>query len=51
MNSENSRRSDSHGILLNFKDKIDLKRIDKYVALSNFSKYYTLKNIKKSNLK
>ena len=29
-------------------DKINLKRSDKYVALSNLSIYYTWKNIKKS---
>ena len=30
-------------------DKIDLKRSDKYVALSNLTIYYTWKNAKKSN--
>ena len=48
MNSENSKTSDSHRILLNLSDKINLKRSDKYVALSNLSIYYTWKNIKKS---
>ena len=46
MNSENSKASDSHRLLLNFSDKINLKRSDKYVVLSNLSVYYTLKNIK-----
>ena len=32
----------------NLTDKIDLKRKDKYIALSNTSMYYTSKNIKKS---
>ena len=32
-------------LLLNLKDKINLKRSDKYVALSNLSIYYTWKNI------
>ena len=32
----------------NLTDKINLKRSDKYVALSNLSIYYTWKNIKKS---
>ena len=45
MNSGNSKTSDLHGLLLNLSDKIDLKRIDKYVALSNLSIYYTWKNI------
>ena len=38
MNSENSKTSDPH----------NLKRLDKYVALSSFSIYYTWKNMKKS---
>ena len=35
-------------LLLNLSDKINLKRSDKYAALSNLSIYYTWKNIKKS---
>ena len=48
MNSENSKTSDSHRLLLNPTDKIDLGRKYKYIALSNLSIYYTCKNIKKS---
>ena len=48
MNSENSKASDPHRVLLNTSDKMNLKRSDKYVALSNLSIYYTWKNIKKS---
>ena len=48
MNSENSKTSDPHRLLLNLSDKINLKRSDKYVALSNLSIYYTWKNIKRS---
>ena len=48
MTSENSKTSDSHRLLLNLSDKINLKRSDKCVALSNLSIYYTRKNIKKS---
>ena len=48
MNSENSKTSYRHRLLLNLPDKINLKRSDKYVALSNLSMYYTWKNIKKS---
>ena len=44
MNSENSETSDPHRLLLNLTDKINLKRSDKYVALSNHSIYYTWKN-------
>ena len=48
MNSKNSKTSDLQRLLLNFTYKIDLKRKDKYIALSNLSIYYTWKNIKKS---
>ena len=47
-NSENSKTSDPHRLLLSLSDKINLKRSDKDVALSNISVYYTWKNIKKS---
>ena len=46
INSENSKRSDSHRHLLNLSDKINLKRSNKYVALSNLNSYYTWKNVK-----
>ena len=45
MNSKNSKTSDPHRLLLNI-DKIDLRRKDKYIALSNLTIYYTWKNIK-----
>ena len=48
MNSKNSKTSGPHRVLLNLKEKINLKRSDKYVALSNLSIYYMWKNIKKS---
>ena len=48
MNSNNSKTFDPHKLLLNLKGKINLKRIYKYVALSNLSNYYTWKNRKKS---
>ena len=48
MNSENNKTFDPHRLLLNLTDKINLKRSDKYVAVSNLSIYYTWKNIKKS---
>ena len=47
MNFVNSKMSDSHRLLLNVSDKKNLKRKDKYVALSNLSIHYTWKNIKK----
>ena len=37
MNSKNSKITDPRGLLLNLTDKINLKRSDKYVALSNLS--------------
>ena len=47
MNSGNSKASDPHRLLLNLPDKINPKRINKYVALSNLSIYYAWKNMKK----
>ena len=49
MSSKNSKTSDPHRQLLNLTDKINLKRSEKFVALSNLSIYYTYKNIKKSH--
>ena len=51
MYSKNSKTFDSHKLLLNLSDKINLNRTDKYVALSNCSIYYTRKNIKNSSRK
>ena len=48
MNSGNGKTSDPNRLLLNLSDKINLKRSDKYVALSNLTIYYTWKYIKKS---
>ena len=41
MNSENSKTHDPHRLLLNLRDKINLKRSDKYVALLDLNIYYT----------
>ena len=41
MNSENSKTSNPHRLLLYLSNKKDLKRIDEYVALLNLSIYYT----------
>ena len=49
MNFENSKSSEPHRQLHNLPDKINLKRSDKCVALSNLNIYYTLKNINKSH--
>ena len=48
MNSENSRTSEYHVLVLKLTDKLNLKRGQKSVALSNLSIYYTWKNIKSS---
>ena len=45
INSATSKTSDPHRLLLNLSDKINLKRSDKYVALSNLIIYYAWKNI------
>ena len=39
MNSENSKTSDPHRLLLTLTDKLNLKISDKFVALSNISIY------------
>ena len=49
MNSENSKTSEPHVLILKLTDKLDLRRGEKIVALSNLSIYYTWKNIKSSN--
>ena len=41
MSFKTSKTSDPHRLLLNLSAKIDLKRSDKYVALSNIRIYYT----------
>ena len=46
MNSENSRTPEYHVLTLKLTDKLDLRRGQKTVALSNLSIYYTWKNIK-----
>ena len=49
MNSKNSKSSDRHRPLFNLNDKINnLKKSNKYIALSNLNIYYTWNNIKKS---
>ena len=48
MNSENSKTSEYHVLVLKLTDKLDLRRGQKTVSLSNLSIYYTWKNIKSS---
>ena len=49
MNSENSRTSGYYVLQLRLADKLDLRRGQKSVALSNLSIYYTWKNIKSTH--
>ena len=48
MNSENSRTSEYRVLVLKLTNKLDLRRGQKTVSLSNFSIYDTWKNIKSS---
>ena len=48
INSENSKTSEYHVLVLKLTDKLDLRRGQKTVALSNLSIYYTWKNVKRS---
>ena len=48
MNLENSKTSEPHVLILKLTDKLDLRRGEKIIALSNLSIYYTWKNIKSS---
>ena len=48
MNSENSKTSEPYILILKLTDKLDLRRGEKTIALSNLSVYYTCKNIKTS---
>ena len=41
MNSENSKTSKPHVLILRHTDKLDLRRNEKGIALSNLSIYYT----------
>ena len=45
-NTENSKTSKPHALTLKFAKKLDLRFGEKVIALSNFSIYYTWKNIK-----
>ena len=48
MNSEKSKNSEPHVLILKLSNKLDLRISEKVIALSNLSIYYTLKNIKSS---
>ena len=46
MNSENSKTSEPYILILKLTDKLDLRRGEKSIALSNLSICYTWKSIK-----
>ena len=46
INSENSKTSELHVLILKITDKLDLRRGEKIIALSNLSIYYMWKIIK-----
>ena len=46
MNSENSKTSEPHVLILKLIDKLDLQKGENIIVLSNLSIYYTWKNIK-----
>ena len=48
MDSENSRTSEYHVLVLKLTDKLDLRRGQKTVVLPNLGVYYTWKNVKSS---
>ena len=48
MNFENSKKSKAHVLIPKLTNKLDLKRGEKSISLSNLSIYYTWKKIKSS---
>ena len=48
MNSENSKTSEPYVLILKITGKLDLRRVEKSIALSNLSIYYIWKSIKSS---
>ena len=47
MNAENSKTNKPHKFVPNLLQRLDLRSLNKHVALQNLSIYYTLENIKK----
>ena len=45
MSSENSQTQKPYVLILKLNDKLDSRRVEKIIALSNLSIYYTWKNI------
>ena len=51
MNSENSKTTKSHVLILKLTNKLNLRTGEKIIALSNLSIYYTWENTKNSHNK
>ena len=51
MNPKNVKTSNRYKLMLSLADKIDFRRSDKNIALSNINIYYTRKKIYKAHLK
>ena len=49
INSENSKTSKAHVLILNVTNELDLRRDEKIIPLSNLSIYYTWKNMFKKD--
>ena len=47
LNTENIKSNAPHRSVLNLSKRLDLRRLDKHVALQNLSIYYTWRNIRK----
>ena len=46
MSTENSKKNDSNKFFYEFTDKLNLKNLNKNIALANLNIYYMWKNIK-----
>ena len=49
MNTENSKTNEPYRFKLDLADQLNLKNLNKNMALANLSIYYTWKNIKSEN--
>ena len=47
INTENSKTNEPHKFVFNLSQILDLRSLNKHVALQNLSIYYTRKNIRK----
>ena len=51
MGTENSKTNEPHKLVFNLLQQLDLRSLNKHVALQNLSIYYTCKNIKKHSIR